>query len=149
MASVFHCLVSNVGELSFAKATEARDMIEGGCAAAPQSVPREKLTIWPCQPADKAHACSFCPAALCKGLHVRALLQYHSRIVFCGDGANDLCAVLCLREGDIALVREGYACSQLLRERAVMGSAAVQPVCQIEYWTSQDELAPLIRQQLC
>lgn len=148
MGTVFHCIISNVGVLSCAEVTEARDVIEGAVAA-PHAVSREKLKIWPCQPANQAHACTFCPAALCKGLYVRALLQYHPRIVFCGDGANDLCAVLCLREGDIALVREGYKCSQLLKERAAMGAAAVQPVCRIEFWTTQGELASSISRQFC
>eukprot|EP00892_Ulva_mutabilis_P009922 jgi/Ulvmu1/7301/UM035_0090.1 len=148
MEDVFHCVVSNIGEVSCAAATEARDVIEGAVAH-PHALSRDKLTILPCQPADKAHACAFCPAALCKGLYVRALLQYHPRVVFCGDGANDLCAVLCLREGDTALVRCGYKCCQLLEERAALGTAAVQPVCTVEYWNTQDDLAKVIPCKLC
>lgn len=148
MEDMFHCLVSNIGEVSCTGATEARDVIEGATASQPL-LSKENLTIRPCQPAEKAHACAFCPASLCKGLYVRALLQYHPRIVFCGDGANDLCAVLCLRETDTALVRSGYKCYQLLKEREVLGTAAAQPACSLEYWSTQDELAGLIRTKLC
>lgn len=145
---VFHDIVSNIGHLTASETKAARDVIDD--TASGSHVPSaRKVIVKSCQPADKMHACAMCPAALCKGLYVRAFLPYHPRILFCCDGANDLCGVLCLREGDTALVREGYKCSDLLRQRLEMGAAAVQPVCHIEHWSTQDELAALIRQQLC
>jgi hypothetical protein len=145
MEDIFHDIVSNGSQLLHAESGEARDVMHmrSGHGSVPRPVSQEKLVILPCQPVDKPHSCPFCPPAFCKGLYVKALLQYHSQVVFCGDGANDLCSVLCLRAQDVAFIRANYKCYLLLRERQRHGKAA-QPVCRIEYWSTQDELADLL-----
>lgn len=102
----------------------------------------------PLQPPSVGHTCPLCPSSLCKGMHVNALHPYHSRIVFCGDGANDVCAVLYLRPLDAALVRDGFRCHAILRERAQRGAAVQQPVCTIKYWRSHVQLANMLRAEL-
>jgi hypothetical protein len=116
------------------------------CASPPAS--SWAVHVTPLQPPSIGHNCPLCPASLCKGMYVNALHPHHSRIVFCGDGANDVCAVLCLRAHDVAFVRDGFRCHTILRERAQRGAALEQPVCTIKPWQSQVELANLLRPEL-
>jgi hypothetical protein len=150
MEDIFHDIVANGSETVSIASTEAR-----GIVAAPQTassalkaLSHEKLVVVPSQPKGLPHSCPYCPPALCKGLYVRAYLPYHSQIVFCGDGANDLCSVLCLRERDVAFIRANFKCFMLLKERAVLGDAVAQPKCVIKYWSTQEELAALFAVQL-
>jgi Putative Phosphatase len=110
--------------------------------------PSWAVTVQPLQGPDAAHTCPLCPPSMCKGMHVNALASHHPRIVFCGDGANDVCPVLRLRAGDVALVREGFSCWRLLRERAARGLKVQQPACQVRFWCSQADLAALVRAEL-
>lgn len=58
------------------------------------------------------HGCPLCPQNLCKGAELQRLraeaeaqgLPY-KRVIYCGDGANDLCPALALREQDVLLAR--------------------------------------------
>ncbi|KAM5153245.1 pyridoxal phosphate phosphatase PHOSPHO2 isoform 1-T2 [Mantella aurantiaca] len=62
------------------------------------------------------HHCAACPKNLCKrkvleefvAKQTTAGAQY-SKIVYIGDGSNDLCPVTFLKKGDIAMPREGYS----------------------------------------
>jgi hypothetical protein len=83
---------------------------------------------------------------MCKGMYVDALRVQHSRIVFCCDGANDLCAVLRLAQGDVALVRELHGCHRLLKERARAGLQ--QPNCSVLHWKDHAELRALVNKHL-
>jgi hypothetical protein len=150
MSNIFHDIVTNKSEVQLAQPGELdRGVMSGqSTISSPQHICSEKLVILPCQPADKPHSCPFCPSVFCKGLYVKALLPHHSQIVFCGDGANDLCSVLCLRKTDMAFIRANYKCYLLLKERALQGKGMSQPVCRIEYWSTQDELAELLSQHI-
>lgn len=150
MDGIFHDIVTNKSELQHVEAggMDRGVMSAQASTASPQNISSEKLVVLPCQPADKPHSCPFCPSVFCKGLYVKALLPHHSQIVFCGDGANDLCSVLCLRKTDMAFIRANYKCYLLLKERARQGKAVSQPVCRIEYWSTQDELAELVAQHV-
>lgn len=150
MEDIFHDIVTNRSELQHVEPGELERgvMSAQSTHSAPSQISSEKLVILPCQPVDKPHSCPFCPPAFCKGLYVKALLQHHSQVVFCGDGANDLCSVLCLRKTDMAFIRANYKCYLLLKERARQGKGVSQPVCRIEYWSTQDELAELLSQHV-
>lgn len=118
-----------------------------------QAAPKASDAAWsvqisPCQSGDSEHSCTLCPPTLCKGMWVNALAVHHPRIVFCGDGANDLCPVLCLRPCDVALVREGYACHKLIEERRAHGDEMQQPRCGLQLWRTHTELANLMRREL-
>ena len=77
-----------------------------------------------------SHDCSACTSTpnLCKG---RALSEYrrqhqcYERVVYVGDGRNDLCPCLQLSEGDVVICREGYPLARLLRESPTSCAAQV------------------------
>ncbi|KAH8270945.1 hypothetical protein KR044_002661, partial [Drosophila immigrans] len=62
-------------------------------------------------PFEQQSHCDRCPANLCKGSVMEALMQCgqpgYSRVLYCGDGCNDLCPMLQLREQDFACIRHG------------------------------------------
>lgn len=133
------------GQSEGAGAPAARSSQDGLPGAVTQGHPSWTVEVEPLQPPARAHTCPLCPPSLCKGMHVDALIPHHEpRIVFCGDGANDLCAVLRLRAKDVALVREGYGCDQMLRARARDVDEMCQAACTVRYWRSHDELAKMI-----
>ena len=76
------------------------------------------------------HRCTHCKATpnLCKG---RALSEYrrqhqcYERVVYVGDGRNDLCPCLQLSEEDVVICREGYPLARLLRESPTSCAAQV------------------------
>jgi hypothetical protein len=106
-----------------------------------------EVHIDPLQLGVTAPHCPLCPPSMCKGMFVDVLRSQHSGIIFCCDGSNDLCAVLHLAMGDVALVRENYACHQLLKKRACAGLQ--QPVCKVLYWKDHVELQVLVQEHLC
>jgi hypothetical protein len=105
-----------------------------------------QVHIDPLQTGATAPHCPLCPPTMCKGMYVEALRAQHSRIVFCCDGANDLCALLSLAQGDVALVRERYGCHRLLKERAHAGLQ--QPNCKVFYWKDHAKLQALVKEHL-
>ncbi|XP_073503085.1 pyridoxal phosphate phosphatase PHOSPHO2 [Phyllobates terribilis] len=61
------------------------------------------------------HHCATCPTNLCKKKVLEEFVAKqmshgvdYSKIVYIGDGSNDLCPVTFLKKGDIAMPREGY-----------------------------------------
>ncbi|KAH8396385.1 hypothetical protein KR222_009564, partial [Zaprionus bogoriensis] len=61
-------------------------------------------------PYEQQTACRLCPVNLCKGGIMRGLMRCtcYGRIIYVGDGGNDLCPILQLRAGDVACVRRGF-----------------------------------------
>lgn len=55
--------------------------------------------------------CDNCPVNLCKGGVMRLLMAdgNYNRIIYVGDGLNDLCPILQLGVEDIACIRRGFA----------------------------------------
>lgn len=86
------------------------------------------------------HGCSLCPHNLCKGLELRLLRDKlgYGRIVYCGDGANDICPTLQLLEGDFVCVRKGHSLEYLCRERMSEIKADVH------FWEDHRELLAII-----
>lgn len=71
-----------------------------------------------------SHTCSRCPANLCKKTVLEQYLLEQSeggveyeRIIYVGDGGNDLCPASCLQGRDVVMPRKGYALEKLLAER--------------------------------
>ncbi|KAF0870655.1 pyridoxal phosphate phosphatase PHOSPHO2 [Crocuta crocuta] len=68
-----------------------------------------------------AHSCNRCPKNLCKNA---VLVEYidkqsqqgvnYTRIVYIGDGGNDVCPVTFLKKSDIAMPRKGYTLQKTL-----------------------------------
>lgn len=65
--------------------------------------------------------CTLSTVNLCKGMIMEDFIQSqaedginYSQIVYVGDGKNDFCPILRLKKNDVACVRAGYACVELV-----------------------------------
>lgn len=61
-------------------------------------------------PFEHQTECDNCPVNLCKGGVIRKLMAdgKYNRIIYVGDGLNDLCPILQLRVNDVACIRRGF-----------------------------------------
>ena len=85
------------------------------------------LQVSPYQPADVAHGCPrLCPANMCKTTILKKTVEElglehiaNLQTVYVGDGGNDYCPSLSLKEGDRVFVREGFALQKLIDKELV------------------------------
>ncbi len=78
--------------------------------------------------------CPTCPWPLnmCKGRLLNEYLDGRRNsgeqlvVAFCGDGSNDVCAMLALREADLALPRRGYSADKRLAKRTDVKATVLQ-----------------------
>lgn len=91
-----------------------------------------------------AHSCTRCPKNLCKntvlGEFIDKQLQKgvrYTRIVYIGDGGNDVCPVTFLKKNDVAMPREGYT---LHRTLAKMSQNLEPMESSIVVWSSGVEI---------
>jgi phosphoserine phosphatase len=104
----------------------------------------ERLVVRPRHSPDlPPHNCPICPTNLCKGAELRALRRRtrYGRVVFAGDGANDLCCALALEAGDVVLPRKGHALAGLLEEAQAKGQLRAS----LAEWDTHEELDGLVR----
>jgi Putative Phosphatase len=66
------------------------------------------------------------------------------RIVYCGDGANDLCPALALGADDVVLVRRGHALERLIRKRAD-GACGMPVVARVLVWETHAQLFKMVQ----
>eukprot|EP00923_Selenidium_pygospionis_P018855 GHVN01032944.1.p1 GENE.GHVN01032944.1~~GHVN01032944.1.p1 ORF type:complete len:283 (+),score=60.32 GHVN01032944.1:58-906(+) len=70
-----------------------------------------------------SHTCPICKGSpnLCKGEALSSYLECsevpYKKVVYVGDGRNDMCPCLRLKGGDVVLCRKGYALSRLVEAR--------------------------------
>lgn len=107
-----------------------------------------KLVIRPHHGPELApHQCPLCPENLCKGLEVRRIRASgdYERILFCGDGSNDICAALHLGPSDVVLARKHYPLARFCAEaaRSCDLRKVLAPV--IEWETHEELLAGVAR----
>jgi 2,3-diketo-5-methylthio-1-phosphopentane phosphatase len=85
----------------FEKAPSSGLMSSAGSVKAPQ----QRLVIAPRHNhlEHGHHGCPLCPANLCKGRELDMLRNKNprARVIYAGDGANDVCPALCLLPGDV------------------------------------------------
>uniref|UniRef100_A0A061SC17 Carboxy-terminal domain RNA polymerase II polypeptide A small phosphatase n=2 Tax=Tetraselmis sp. GSL018 TaxID=582737 RepID=A0A061SC17_9CHLO len=94
--------------------------------------------------AGTGHSCPLCPSNLCKGrelLSLRKELGYE-RVIYCGDGANDICPALKLEPGDAVCARSGHSLERLVRQKASDIRA------QVHFWEEHCDLLLLITRLL-
>ena len=121
-----------------------------------------KLVIQPRHPATAApHGCPWCPANLCKGAelnrlrhgsgrgaahehHLCTASRSYGRIVYCGDGANDICPALTLGSNDVVLARAGHALAKYAMAAAEDFSLQ-QFAARVYIWESHEQLAKLVK----
>jgi pyridoxal phosphate phosphatase PHOSPHO2 len=65
------------------------------------------------------------------------------KVVYAGDGSNDLCPSLRLGEGDCVLARRGHALAA-----ALTGSHAGCVAARVRLWSTHDELHALVREEV-
>lgn len=68
-------------------------------------------------------SCKLSTINLCKGMIMEDFVKQqvdsgvvYNQIVYAGDGKNDFCPILRLSENDLACVREGYPCVDLVKQ---------------------------------
>ncbi|KAG2452881.1 hypothetical protein HYH02_002225 [Chlamydomonas schloesseri] len=93
------------------------------------------------------HGCARCPGNLCKGLEVQRLQHsnHYAHIIYCGDGANDVCAALALGANDVLLARAGHPLAAYVAE-AQSNPALPQVAAQVAFWSTHEELLACVRQ---
>ena len=69
----------------------------------------------------------------------------YQRIVYCGDGANDLCPALSLTPSDVVLARAGHALARMIAERASSGDEDARVVARVLLWRDHEELCSLVQ----
>jgi Putative Phosphatase len=113
-----------------------------------------KLVVQPRHPASAApHGCPLCPANLCKGAELRRLRTAAplsagggwGRVVYAGDGANDICPALALGPRDVVLARAGEALARYAAE-APADPNARQLRAAVHVWHNHEQLARLVRE---
>lgn len=81
-----------------------------------------------------------------QGQELENLRRQHpyQRIVYCGDGANDLCPALSLTPSDVVLARRGHALEQLISERADRDDDS-RVVARVMIWNDHEHLLDLVQ----
>lgn len=122
-----------------------------------------KLVIHPRQP--QSHNCPLCPSNLCKGAEMAQLLQQQrkavardsskaaapaaassrGRVVYAGDGANDICPALALGPQDVVLAKAGHALAKYAAA-AQADKSLQQLAASVHVWDTHEQLAELVRQ---
>lgn len=115
------------------------------------STPQYRLVINPRhdEKVHGRHGCPLCPSNLCKG---RELDQLRSgggrrRVIYVGDGANDLCPALSLSSDDVVLARADHPLERLLAgltDPRVVPASGRKVEARVLVWRTHDELARLV-----
>ncbi|XP_013887156.1 pyridoxal phosphate phosphatase PHOSPHO2 [Austrofundulus limnaeus] len=92
------------------------------------------------------HDCDECPVNLCKREVLERYLSekteagtMYGRVVYVGDGGNDLCPASCLRGHDVVMPRRGYTLDKLLAKlTAQEGDASVK--AEVFVWSSGSDI---------
>lgn len=95
--------------------------------------------------AERQHACKVgCSANMCKGEELEAFLSRHGgfeafdRVMYVGDGGNDYCPLLRLREGkDVAFVRRFRGLEKRIKEEGGVK-------CGVRWWAGAWEVETLM-----
>jgi len=98
-------------------------------------------------PSGPQHQCKVgCSPNMCKGEELEAFLQRHQpsfdRVIYVGDGSNDLCPVLRLRSQDTVLCRRHRALEKLIAGYEEEGRLK----CQVRYWAGAWEVEEIFNQ---
>jgi 2,3-diketo-5-methylthio-1-phosphopentane phosphatase len=103
-----------------------------------------KLVIKPCQGAHglAGHTCSMCPENLCKGVEVRNIRSsgVYQRVVYAGDGMNDICPALCLGPKDVVLARAGHPLAEYLQRAEAGQEGTLRLQASYKIWNTHEEL---------
>ncbi|XP_078260652.1 pyridoxal phosphate phosphatase PHOSPHO2 [Rhinoraja longicauda] len=100
-----------------------------------------------------SHCCPQCPDNLCKRKALNDFIAAqqkvgirYKKVIYTGDGANDLCPIESLEESDVAMVRKGYKLEKLINEMFERDSCPMQPF--IVIWSSGEEILSYLKTYL-
>ncbi|GAA6014141.1 hypothetical protein JCM8202_005160 [Rhodotorula sphaerocarpa] len=104
-------------------------------------------------PNGPQHTCKVgCSPNMCKGDELEAFMQRHGgweqfdKVVYIGDGGNDLCPILRLRPQDVALVRMYRELSRRIADTSNVHLSDL--TCQIVSWGGAWEVEQFFQKQL-
>ncbi|KAJ7963185.1 Inorganic pyrophosphatase [Quillaja saponaria] len=90
------------------------------------------------------HGCSLCPPNMCKGVVLeriqRSVGKEGKRIIYLGDGSNDYCPSLKLKESDYVMPRKNFTLFKLISENPSLVKA------EIHGWSDGEELERVLLQ---
>ncbi|XP_072378701.1 probable phosphatase phospho2 isoform X6 [Diabrotica undecimpunctata] len=101
--------------------------------------------------------CKLSTKNMCKGQIVQDFITEmkkegtnYEKVVYCGDGMNDFCPILRLNETDLACVRKGFKCEDIIRkskEGTYKDASGITRVvnCEVFYWNNGDDILSFIK----
>jgi RNA polymerase II subunit A small phosphatase-like protein len=159
-------VITNTASFEKVAAADMEDACIGlGSKSSSRKASGYRLVIQPRHPESSApHGCPLCPANLCKGTELHRLRygagaaaasnggqqqplcsSSYGRIVYAGDGANDICPALSLGENDVVLARAGDALAKYAVAAAV--DAGLQQIkARVFLWENHHQLAKLVKE---
>lgn len=118
-------------------------------AGAPAKSASHRLRIAPRHASHlPPHGCALCPANLCKGAEVSRIQAYgqYRRIVYAGDGLNDVCPALRLGADDVLLARSGHPLAVYLQAAGAGQASAPMPKARVVFWDTHEQLEALVKE---
>ena len=70
--------------------------------------------------------CATCPSNMCKREIIDKYRSRETRVLFIGDGHNDVCPARGLKPGDLVCARSGYRLAKDLKQQAALGTDKLQ-----------------------
>ncbi|XP_076934149.1 thiamine phosphate phosphatase-like protein [Bidens hawaiensis] len=105
-----------------------------------------RLRIFPYHGVDlPPHGCNFCPANLCKGSVIDRVHDSDVKkrgVIYVGDGKDDVCPSLKLREGEHVMARYDFILYHILSRATI----PINP--KLHYWKDGEELNNMLIQLL-
>ncbi|KAG8376108.1 hypothetical protein BUALT_Bualt09G0029100 [Buddleja alternifolia] len=113
----------------------------------PAVVDSGRLRIFPYHNIASSHGCNLCPPNLCKGRVIAKIQASVSeneskRIIYIGDGKNDLCPTLKLDEGDCVMPRMNFPLWNSISKNSELVKAKVYE------WGNGEDLGRILLQLL-
>uniref|UniRef100_A0A7S3VQV7 FCP1 homology domain-containing protein n=1 Tax=Dunaliella tertiolecta TaxID=3047 RepID=A0A7S3VQV7_DUNTE len=119
------------------------------CSQTTRMTSHQKLVIRPHHSHVQPHGCPRCPTNLCKGAKIRALKQAGcGRIIYAGDGSNDVCAAMALGAGDVVLARKGHPLGEWAAAVSKGDAQSKATQATVHLWGSHEELERMVRSLL-
>lgn len=167
MSSCVTEVITNAASFEKVAAVDMEDACIGlGSRSGSRKASGYRLVIQPRHPESSApHGCPLCPANLCKGTELHRLRygagatanssgqqqtlcsSSYGRIVYAGDGANDICPALSLGENDVVLARAGEALAKYAA--AAAADAGLQQIkARVFVWDNHHQLAKLVKEHV-
>lgn len=92
--------------------------------------------------------CPTCPSNMCKReiieKYLHAKFSPETRVLFIGDGHNDICAAISLKKDDLVCARSGYRMAKDLKQQEGLGTSKLQ--ANFFEWNDGKEIEDFIKE---